>query len=154
MLTLKLCSSHRLRNDFVVGEGSTHTHNRFTAVDFVRDNPGEPVQKKHSPTHPSWSSYIPICLLHLLQSMASFLLNPRALHRPLHTPYISLPNHCLLFVAHAHTIATCFTVVPRLCHLILVSVSTLYLGLCLAASHHTSILPFSSLPSEVSPHFL
>jgi len=44
-------------------------------------------------------------------------------HPPLHTPYISSSNHSLLFTAHAHTIATCFAVVPRLCHLILVSLS-------------------------------
>ena len=48
---------------------------------------------------------------------------------PLHTPYISSPNCCLLFAAHAHTITTCFGVVPRLCHLNLVSVSTLNLEL-------------------------
>jgi len=41
--------------------------------------------------------------------------------------FIFSPNHCLLFAAHAHIIATCFAVVPRLCHLILVSLSTLYL---------------------------
>ena len=70
-----------------------------------------------------------------------------AWHPPLHTPYISSPNHYLLFAAHAHTIATCFAVVPRLCHLILVSLSTLYFRLYLVASRHTSILPFSSLPS-------
>jgi len=46
-----------------------------------------------------------------------------------HTPYISSPNHCLLFATHAHTIATCLSVVPRLCYLILVSLSTLYLEL-------------------------
>jgi len=47
-------------------------------------------------------------------------------HPPLHTPYISSPNDCLLFASHAHTIATCFAVVPTLCNLILVSLSTLY----------------------------
>ena len=46
------------------------------------------------------------------------------------------PNYCLLFAAHAHTIATCFAVVPRLCRLILVSLSALYLELYL---HHISI---------------
>jgi len=46
---------------------------------------------------------------------------------PLHTPYIASPNHCLLFAAHAHTIATCFAVVPKLYDLILVSFSILYL---------------------------
>jgi len=45
----------------------------------------------------------------------------------------SSPYHCLLFAAHAHTIATCFAVVPRLCHLILVFLSTLYLELFLVA---------------------
>jgi len=33
---------------------------------------------------------------------------------PLHTPYISLPNHCLLFITHARIIAIYFAVVPRL----------------------------------------
>ena len=38
--------------------------------------------------------------------------------RPLpHIPYISSPNQCLLFAAHAHTIATCFAVVSILYHL-------------------------------------
>jgi len=46
-----------------------------------------------------------------------------------------------------------FTVVPRLCHLNLVSLWTLYLEPYLVTSHHTSILPVSSLPSEVPPHF-
>ena len=68
-------------------------------------------------------------------------------HPPLHTPYMSLPNHYLLFATHAHTIATYFAVVLRLCHLILLFLSTLYLELYLVTSHHTSILPFSSLPS-------
>jgi len=47
-----------------------------------------------------------------------------AWHPQLHTLYISSPNHCLLFAAHAHTFAAFFAVVPRLCrlcHLILVS---------------------------------
>jgi len=35
-----------------------------------------------------------------------------AWHPPLHTPYISSSNHCLLFATYAHTIATCFAVVP------------------------------------------
>ena len=35
-------------------------------------------------------------------------------HPPLHTPYISSPNHYLFFSAHAYTIATCFAVVPKL----------------------------------------
>jgi len=50
---------------------------------------------------------------------------------PHHTPCISSPNHCLLFTTHAHTIAACFAVVPRLCHLILVSLSFLCLEYCI-----------------------
>jgi len=46
-------------------------------------------------------------------------------HLPLHTPYISSPNHCLLFARHANTTTTCFAVEPRLCHLILISLNSL-----------------------------
>jgi len=57
----------------------------------------------------------------------------------------------LLFITHAHTSATCFAAVPRLCHLMLVSLLTL-LGtyLYLNITHPS----FSSLPTEVPPHFL
>jgi len=44
-----------------------------------------------------------------------------------HIPYISTPNHCLLFASHAHTITTCFAVVSILCHLFLVFLPTLVL---------------------------
>jgi len=109
-------------------------------------------QKKHSPTHNyhcHQSSLI--CFLHLLRSMASScsiyvpeihfpqsllkysLVYLLAWHPPLHTLRISSPNHCLLFAAHSHTFATCFAVVPRLCQLILVSLSNLYLELYLVA---------------------
>ena len=113
-----------------------HTHNHFTALWILSETTWvNQYQKKHSPTHiycGHQSSLI--CFLHLLQSMASSL-NLRAWlstiskfslvyllawHPQLHTPYISSPNHCLLFAAHAHTIKTWFAVVPRLCHLILV----------------------------------
>jgi len=124
----------------------TCTYNCFT-VRTTRITRVNWYQKKHSPTHTyrgHQSSLI--CFLHLLQSMASSLLNLCALqsfsqslskfslvyflawHPPLHTPYISSPNHCFLFTVHTHTIATCFAVVPRLCHLILVSLSTLSLA--------------------------
>jgi len=90
------------------------------------------------------------CFTVFPQSLSKFsLVYLLAWHPPLHTPYISSSNHYLPFAAHAHTIATCFAVVPRLCHLILVSLTTLYLGLYLVASRHISILPFSSLPSEL-----
>ena len=114
-------------------------------------------QKKHSPTHTYCGHQLSlICFIHIIWSMASSLFNLRAYlfpqslskfslgyllawHSPLHTPYISSPNHCLIFAAYAHTIATCFAIIPRLCHLVLVSLSTLYLELYLVASHHTSI---------------
>jgi len=35
---------------------------------------------------------------------------------PPHIPYISSPNQCLLFAAHAHTIVACFAVVSILYH--------------------------------------
>jgi len=45
------------------------------------------------------------------QSLSKFsLVYFLAWHPPLHTPYISLTNYCLLFAAHAHTITTCFQV--------------------------------------------
>jgi len=50
---------------------------------------------------------------------------------PPHIPYISSPNQCLLFAAHAHTITTCFAVVSILYHLFLVFLSNPYLELCL-----------------------
>ena len=53
-----------------------------------------------------------------------------AWHPALHTPYISSPNHCLFFTAHSHIITTCLAVlpiVPKLCHLLLISLSALYL---------------------------
>jgi len=65
------------------GREGTHTQNTqpfYGSLDFVRNNPGEPVPEEtfiHS--HPSWSSIIPIYFLHLLWSMASSLFNPCAL---------------------------------------------------------------------------
>ena len=54
---------------------------------------------------------------------------------PPHIPYISSPNQCLLFAAHNHTIATCFAVVSILYNLLLVFLSTAYLGHCLLSSN-------------------
>jgi len=66
---------------------------------------------------------------------------PGTLHFILHTP-----NHCLLFATHALMITTCFAVVPRLCHLILVSLSTVYLEFYLvaASSNHSHLRPLKS----------
>jgi len=79
----------------------------------------------NDPRHRLCSIYTPDSLFP--QSLSKFsLVYLLAWHPPLHTPYIPSLNHCLLFAAHAYTIATCFAVVPKLCHLILVSLSTLY----------------------------
>jgi len=119
-------------------------------MDFVREKPGEPVPEEYSPTHtyvvvinrPLSASSIycdpwhPPCSIQppdnlFPQSLSKFsLVYLLAWHPPVHTPYISSPNHCLLYATHAPTIATCFAVVPRLCHLILVSLLTLYLEFC------------------------
>jgi len=94
----------------------THAHNCFTVfwILSVMTRVSR-YQKKHSLTHTyrdHQSSLI--CFLHLLRSMASSLFNlhacqffPQSLskfslvyllawHLPLHTPYISSPNRCLL----------------------------------------------------------
>ena len=95
-------------------------------------------KKTFTNSHLSWSSIILYlhppsftihgfllqfpCLTVFLHNVTKFsLIYLLAWHPPLHTPSISSPNHCLLFAAHAHIIATCFAVVPKLCHLILVS---------------------------------
>jgi len=86
-----------------------------------------PYQKKHSPTHTHrghqislsafsicydpWHSAYSIHTLYSLfpQSLSKFsLVYFLAWHPPLHIPYISSPNHYLLFAGHAHIIATCF----------------------------------------------
>jgi len=148
---------------------STHTQLFHGSLDFVRDSPGEPVSEEtFTHLHLSWSSIIPYLLrpstaIHRILPVQSTCLTvffPQSLskfsfvyllawHSLLHTPYISLPNHCLLFAAYTHTIATCFAVISRLCHLILVSFSSLYLELYLVAECRTSIWPFSSLPAIV-----
>ena len=92
----------------------------------------------YNPWHPPYSIHVLYSLFP--QSLSKFsLVYLLAWYPPPHTPYISSPNHCLLFATHAHIIGTCFAVVLRLCHLILVSLSTLYLELYLVASRHRSI---------------
>jgi len=76
----------------------------------------------YDPWHPPYSIYVLDSLFP--QSLSKFsLVYLLAWHPPLHTPYISSTNHYLLFTTHAHTIATCFAVVARFCHLILVSLN-------------------------------
>jgi len=92
----------------------------------------------YDPWHPPCSIYITDSISSQCLSKFS-LVYLLASYPQLHNLYISSPNHCLLFATHGHTTATCFTVVPRLCHLILVSLSTLYFEFYLVASQHTSI---------------
>jgi len=129
---------------------SDKTHTTILRLSgFCPGQPGEPVLEEtftHSLiNHPLSASSIhhdpwhPLCLIYMPgslfpQSLIKFsFISLFVWHPPLHTSYISSPNHCLLFAAHAHTITTCFALVPRLCHLILVSLSTLYLELSLVA---------------------
>jgi len=83
----------------------------------------------HDPQHPPCSNYVLDNLFAQPLSMSSlvYLLDWSP---PPHIPYISSPNQCLLFTAHAHTVATCFAVVSILYHLFLVFLSTPYLELC------------------------
>jgi len=70
----------------------------------------------------AWQSFC-ITSFHVLFGL------PLGLEPSPHIPYISSPNQCLLFAAHAHTIATCFAVVSILYNLFLVFFSTPYLEL-------------------------
>jgi len=136
----------------------THTHNRFMTLHFVRDNPGGPVpEETFTHSHRLWSSIVPYllhpsntiygilpvqftCLTVFFHNLCpSFLWTTSWLIPSTSYSLHSLPNHCLLCAAHAHTITTWFAVVPRLCHLTLVSLSVLYLELYPVASCHTYI---------------
>jgi len=69
---------------YLSGAGSPgytqHTQPLYGSLDFVQDNPGEPVpEETFTHSQSSWSSVIPVCFLHLLPSMASSLFNPHAL---------------------------------------------------------------------------
>jgi len=83
-------------------------------------HPGEPVPEETLTTHHPDPHPIFIIFFHLLRSIASSVFKSRAWQsfaQPLsmsslvyllvwspspHIPYISSPNHCLLFVTHAH----------------------------------------------------
>jgi len=119
-------SSHMHARTHARTHTHTHTYSRFTALWILSGTTRmSRYQKKHSPTHtivdinhpltasstsydpwhPPCSMYVPDSLFP--QSLSKFsLVYLLAWHSPLHTPYISSPNHCLLFAAHAHTIAT------------------------------------------------
>ena len=95
----------------IVGVSFLNNNNNTTTVLwlFVRDCPGEPVPEKTLTHPPSWSS----CNLYqLLPSTAIRSILPVQitclaifLHNLSPCPLWSSPNQCLLFTAHAHTIA-------------------------------------------------
>ena len=102
----------------------THTHNHFTALCILSATTWvSRYQKKHSPTHTHRGQQSPLsassiyydpwhrpCSIYMPdrlfpQSLSKFsLVYLLAWHPPLHTPYISSPNHYHLFATHAHTI--------------------------------------------------
>ena len=103
-----------------------HTHNHFTAVWTLSTRTRVSwYQKKQSPTHTYSISHLyllpssiaihgllPVQFMCLTVFLHNFcpkfsLVYLFIWHPPLHTPYISSPNHCLLFAAHAHITATC-----------------------------------------------
>jgi len=151
----------------------THTQPFYGSLNFVLDNLGEPIpEETFTHSHLSWSSVIPYllppsimihgilpvqftCLIFFFHNLSpSFLWSTSwsTNWHPLLDAHTFLHPIIVFFLQHVHTIATCFAVVLRLCHLILVSLSALYLELYLVAYRHTSILPFSSLPAEVRTH--
>jgi len=90
-------------------------------------------QKKHSPAHHPGHHPIFISFFHLPRSIASSLFKLRdwqsfcttSFHvlfglllglesSTSYIPYISSSNQCLLFAAHAHTIAACFALVSSI----------------------------------------
>jgi len=181
----RTADSNKIRTEYGSLSEHTYTQPFYGSLDFVWENLGEPVpEETFTHSYLSWSSFIPYLLppsitIHgilpvQLMRLAVFFhnLSPSFLwctswsgtlssvyllawHAPLHTPYISSPNHCLLFAVHAHTIATCCAVVPRLCHLILVCLSlNRLLGIlsCSLMPHiHLTILPAEVPPYPLTP---
>ena len=117
-------------------------------------------QKKHSPahTHPGQRTSF-ITFLHLQRSTSSSLFSLRAwqssrttcfqvlfglplgLEPSTYTPCISSPNHHHLFAAHAHTNAACSAAISMLCHLHLVSLSSLLGSLSFSLTPHIHPAP-------------
>ena len=155
-------SKHTRNIQAICPTTTTSTSTTTVLRPFVRDNPGEPVPEETFIHPPSWSSsnlyqllasttihnIIPIqftrltIFLHNLSLVYVLVCSP-----PPHIPHISLTNQYRLFATHAHTIAACFAVVPRLYHLFLISVSTLYLGLYLISFTLTSHIHLTILIS-------
>jgi len=74
----------------------------YGSLDYVRDNPGEPVPEKHSPI-------TTVVVINHPLSVSSIYYDPWHSHCLIYMP-------CSLF---AHTIATCFDIISRICHVIL-----------------------------------
>jgi len=125
---------------------SLHTTTTTVLRPFVRDHQVSRYQKKHSPTHHPDHHPIFNCFFHLPRSTTSSLFKLRAWQYFCRTSFhvlfglplglepstsCSIPNQCLLFAAHGHTITACFAVVSISYHLFLVYLLTPYLVLCL-----------------------
>jgi len=123
---------------------------------FVQDHPGEPVPEETFTQSPlSWSatnlyqlppstvihSIIPLqftCLTVFFTTSPVLLGLPFGLE-PSSSYFIHFITHCFLFATNVYIIATCFAAVLRLCHLFLVSLSTLYLeSICYLNVTHPS----------------
>jgi len=123
----------------------------------------------------SWSAIILYLLPPFTRSIASSLFNLRTRqsfcttslqdyllvqHPPLHTPYISSPNHRLLFATHAHTNATCTWTTKIMSSIPSSSLNYLlgtlsftlmpHIHLMILISAHWSATPFSFLTGQVS----
>ena len=139
-------------------------------MDFVWDNPGEPMpEETFTHSHLSWSSIVPY-LLHPSNTIHGVL--------PIQSTHLTIFFHNLqvffglplglapsisysihLFPSHRLLFSACFAVVPRLCHLILVSLPLLGFLSCSFTPHiHLTILisarrcatSFSFLMGQVS----
>jgi len=138
----------------------THTHTQpfYGSLDFVQDNLGEPVpEETFTHSHSLWSSIVlyllhPSNTIHSILSVQSTCLTtvffhnlspsflwstswPGTLHFILHT----FLHPIVVFAKHAHTIATCFTLLTKIMSSNLVSLLTLYMEFYLVVSCHTSI---------------
>jgi len=118
--------SQQTHNITLLKVSITHTHT--TVLQLCGICPGQPrwagTRRNIHPLHSSLSAFSiyydlrhPPYSIHLLYSLFPqslskfFLVYLLAWYPPPYTLYISSPNHCLLFAAHAHTITTCSAVV-------------------------------------------
>jgi len=154
LASLKSCgtsSSCQMSEKRSTSRRITHTHTMVLQLSGLsRTTQLSQYQKKHSPTltYCGHQSFL-ICFIHLLWYMASSLFNLHAWQSfstislqvffglplglaPSTSHSISSPKHCLLFTAHAHTIATCFSCSTKIMSFN-PSLSTLYLELYLVA---------------------